>query len=437
MLDHTVRLPADKSIAHRALIMNAMAHGLATVRIHRPGEDVLSTIAALESLGAAERDRELVRITGGGTPERAALPGSDDARLDCGNAGTLMRLLIGAATTRDARTTLTGDASLSSRPMERVAGPLRLAGAKVTTTEGHAPVVVEGAAVQSTRHELPVASAQVLGSILLAALAADGETVVTVPGPTRDHTERMLAWFGVDVVRDGLTTRLRGPAGFAARDVDVPGDISGAAFWMVAGAIVPGATVTLPHVGLNPTRLGVVRVLERMGADIQITPGVVEGPEPAGDIVVRGSGRLRAVDLGDEDVADVIDELPILAVAMAAAEGVSRVSDAQELRVKESDRIALTVEGLRAMGVDATETEDGWVVTGAPPRPAASGTTDAHAAADARSRDAALIRTDGDHRIAMAFAIADLAGIGTRGAEPDDRACAAISYPGFWEDFPA
>ncbi|HZK04219.1 MAG TPA: 3-phosphoshikimate 1-carboxyvinyltransferase [Actinomycetaceae bacterium] len=427
----TIHLPADKSIAHRALLFNAMGHGGARVQMHAPGEDVRTTAAALATLGLVEVDGDgetvAYRVTGGGTPKGARLPGTDEIRIDCGNSGTLMRLLAGAATTRPGRTVLTGDESLSSRPMERVAEPLRSIGASIATTDGHPPVVIDGGVtLQPGHHVLRVASAQVLGAIILASLPTPGLTEITVPGATRDHTERMLAWLGAHIVRDGYTTRLTGPAAWEPRDITVPADPSAAAFWLVAGTVHPDAEITIPHVGLNPTRLGVVRVLERMGAQIETRPSETHGPEPAGDLAVRSAGNLRAVDLGSDDVADVIDELPVLAVAMAAATGTSTVSGAGELRVKESDRIRLVVDGLQAMGVDATETADGWRITGGALR------------ASLRSRqphqDPAIIRTSGDHRIAMAFAIANLTGVGTRGAVVDDPACAAVSYPAFWQD---
>ena len=426
-----LRLPADKSIAHRALLLNAMGHGEATVTMRLPGADVRSTAAALGRLGAvrvlsdgaASAGETIFRVSGGGTAEGAALPGSGDVTLDCGNSGTLMRLAMGAATTRGGRTTLIGDASLSSRPMERVATPLRSIGARVTTTEGHAPVIVEGGApIESGIHTLKVASAQVLGAITLAALQAEGRTEIDVPGPTRDHTERLVGWLGGAVERRGRTTVLDGPVGWESRDLVVPADPSAAAFWLVAGAVHPGAEITLEHVGLNPTRTGMIRVLERMGASITVTPAAEEGPEPAGDVRVRHAGRLAAVDLGAEDVADVIDELPVLAVAMAAAEGTSTVTGAGELRVKESDRIRLVVEGLAAIGVDVTELDDGWRITGAPVRAPGSGGAPA------------TVLTDGDHRIAMAFAIADAAGVGGAACTVDDPDCAAVSYPTFFSD---
>ena len=418
-----LRLPADKSVAHRALLFNAMAHGEAEVTMPRPGEDVLSMAGVLRTLGAVSTIEDLpggltrVHVRGGGAKTAAMLPGDGGESLDCGNAGTAMRLLVGALSGRPASATLVGDASLSSRPMERVASPLRSIGARIVTEDGHAPVLVHGARpLTATEHVLPVASAQVIGALVLAGLAAKGTTTISVPGPTRDHTERMLAWLGAPVRREGYVTTVEGPAGFAARTIDVPGDISGAAAWLVAGAVHPDAHIVIEDVGLNPSRTGIIDVLRDMGADIKVaSDGPTEWcPEPVGTITVSGGKPLRAIELDRERVADVIDELPLIAVAMAAAEGVSVVRDARELRVKESDRIALVVEGLRAIGAEAEERDDGWVVSRGSPRDA-------------------IIRTEGDHRIAMSFAIAALTGVAGTVAI-DEPACAAVSYPSFWTD---
>jgi 3-phosphoshikimate 1-carboxyvinyltransferase len=419
----SLRLPADKSVAHRALLFSAMGSGSAEIRLERPGDDVLSMARALRTIGAAEDvDTDasgLVRVavSGGGTPSAACLPGRGDETLDCGNAGTAMRLLSGALGARAATATLIGDESLSSRPMERIATPLRAAGVDVSTTDGHAPIVIRGhRPLRALDHQLPVASAQVIGCLALAALAARGTTTITVPGPTRDHTERMLAWLGAPVRREGPLTTVDGPAGFTVRDISVPGDISSAAAWLVAGAVHPDAHIIIEDVGLNPSRTGIIDVLRDMGADIRVaSDGPTDTcPEPVGTITVDGGHPLHGIDLAGDRVADVIDELPLIAIAMAAAEGVSTLRDASELRVKESDRIRLVVENLRAVGARAEEREDGWVISRGAPR-------------------AAAIRTLHDHRIAMAFAIAALTGVaGT--VEIDDPACAAVSYPSFWSD---
>jgi 3-phosphoshikimate 1-carboxyvinyltransferase len=440
-LSGTLRLPADKSVAHRALLFDAMGQGQATVRLDRPGADVLSMAGALRTLGAVTalatdaHGRTVVTVRGGGTRGQARLPGEGGETLDCGNAGTAMRLLAGALAGRTGRATLVGDASLSSRPMERIAGPLREVGAVVETTEGHAPLHITGRPpLRALNHRPAVASAQVIGCLALAALAAEGRTTIEVPGPTRDHTERMLGWLGAPVRREGLVTIIEGPAGFAARSMTVPGDISSAAAWLVAGALHPVAEVRLEGVGLNPSRVGIIEVLRDMGADIAVVaqdavrpagvgsegvdptgarPARV-GPEPVGTIVVRGGRPLRAISLGGDRVADVIDELPLIGVAMAAADGRSELRDAAELRVKESDRIALVVANLAAVGARVEEHPDGWLIERGRPRDAD-------------------IRTEGDHRIAIAFAIAALTGVaGTLSI--DDPDCAAVSYPSFWTD---
>jgi 3-phosphoshikimate 1-carboxyvinyltransferase len=420
-----LRLPGDKSIAHRALLATALAAGEATITIPTPGDDVRSTAGAIRELGGLLGDelladgRRRYRVRGGGAPDAARLPGDGGETLDCGNSGTSMRLLHGALAGRPTEATLIGDASLSQRPMERVAAPLRRMGVTVETTDGHAPVRIGGRrGLAALEHELPVASAQVLGAVTLAALAADGETVITVPGPTRDHTERLLGWLGVPVSRTDRTTRLVGPAGFRARDIDVPGDISSAAFWLAAGALHPDAELRIRDVGLNPSRMGIVELLRAMGADIEVLPGDPSGPEPVGDLVVRGGRPLEGVRIDGARTADLIDELPMLAVVMAAATGPSEVRDAGELRVKESDRVALVVAGLRAIGVDADELPDGWRVT---PR------------ADRPRPVEALIETRGDHRIALAFAIAAATGVAD-GVVIDDPACASVSYATFWSD---
>ncbi len=364
-----IRLPGDKSIAHRALLFDALGEGEAEVRIPAPGGDVQSTAGVLATLGAVLDAEHLhdglmrFRIRGGGSAAAACLPGVGGELLDHGNAGTSMRLVMGALAGRVATARQTGDASLSGRPMERVAVPLRQMGATVSTVDGHAPVTVRGSRpLRALPHDLSVASAQVLGALSLAALAADGRTTITTPGPTRDHTERLLAWLGVPIRRDGLTTTIEGPAGFHARDIDVPGDISSAAFWLAAAALHPDAELRIRAVGLNPSRTAVIDVLREMGADITVDERDPTGPEPVGDLVVRGGAPIHGIRIDGARVADLIDELPLLAIVMAAADGPSELHDAGELRHKESDRIALVVDGLRAIGVDAEELHDGWAV---------------------------------------------------------------------------
>jgi 3-phosphoshikimate 1-carboxyvinyltransferase len=416
-----LRVPGDKSIAHRALLFNALGEGEADVVLRHPGADVRSTAGALATLGAligaaVEHDGTVrYRIHGGGSAQAARLPGNGGEQLDCGNSGTSMRLLAGALAGRAATVELDGDDSLSRRPMERVAAPLRRMGADIATSDGHSPLRITGRRpLRALEHILAVASAQVLGSISLAALAADGRTTIETPGPTRDHTERLLGWLGAPIARDGTRTSVEGPASFRARSLDVPGDISSAAFWLAAAALQPDAELRICDVGLNPSRLAVIDVLREMGATIEVVAGAPTGPEPVGDLVVRGGQPLHGIRLAGPRVAELIDELPLLGVVMAAADSPSELRDAAELRVKESDRISLVVSGLRAIGAEAAELPDGWTVSRGRPR---------HAD----------IVTAGDHRIAMAFAVAAVSGVATN-VTIDDPACADVSYPGFWDD---
>ena len=407
----SLELPGDKSIGHRALIVNALAGGPAVVEMRSPGRDVLSTVDCLRALGvdvSTDTDGPITRFTITGTPSR-------DATLDCGNSGTTMRLMAGALAGLPLRVVLDGDASLRMRPMERVASLLRAAGAEVATTDGHAPMTIAGRSeLAAMTHRLPVASAQLIGAAALAALAARGETQIASPGPTRDHTERMLAAAGVPIRREGLVTTLSGPARPRPMSLTVPGDVSSAAPWLVAGAIHADADITLTDVGLNPTRTALVDLLRRMGADVESRVTDAGGPEPVGELRVRGGRPLRPVRIGGGEVAELIDELPLIAIAMAASPGISELRDASELRVKESDRIAATVAGLEAIGASVEELPDGWRVTRGTPR-------------DAR------IATHGDHRIAIAFAVAALGGVASA-VELDDPDCVAVSYPTFWSD---
>ena len=402
-----LELPGDKSIAHRALIIGALSGGPSEVTVRSPGADVRSTASCLRALGVSvteHSDGPKIEYTLEGRPSR-------DATLDCGNSGTTMRLLAGAVAGLPLRVTLDGDASLRARPMERVASLLRVAGAEVMTDDGRAPMRIAGRArTQAVSHRLPVASAQLLGAATLAALSADGETTIASPGPTRDHTERMLAAAGVEARREGAVTTIRGPARPRPLSLKVPGDLSSAAPWLVAGAIHPDANITITGVGLNPTRTALVELLRRAGADLAASVTDASGTEPAGDLHVRGGRPLTPFRVAGAETAALIDELPLLGVLMAVSGGELR--DAAELRVKESDRISATVAGLREIGASVEELPDGWRVTPGSPR-------------------SATITTHGDHRIAIAFAIAGLAGVASA-VELDDPACVAISYPTFW-----
>jgi 3-phosphoshikimate 1-carboxyvinyltransferase len=411
----TIEPPGDKSIAHRALIVNALSGGPATVDVRAPGRDVLSTAACLRSLGVEVDAVELDGITRFSVRGRPAATG---VSLDCGNSGTTMRLLAGALAGLPLEARLDGDASLRARPMERVATVLRAAGAAVHTTDGHAPLTVAGSTgLRGVTHRLPVASAQLLGVAALAGLAAQGTTRVEVPGPTRDHTERLLAAAGIPIRRDGPVTTLDGPVRPSPISLRVPGDLSSAAPWLVAAALHPDADLTITGVGLNPTRTALLDLLRRMGVTVETSVADDVAGEPVGEIRVRSGGRLCPVEVHGDEVASLIDELPLIGVLMARAGGGSVLRDAAELRVKESDRITTTVAGLRAIGADAEELPDGWRVAPGQPRDAA-------------------IATRGDHRIAIAFAVAAVAGVASA-VRLDDPDCVSVSYPGFWADLAA
>jgi 3-phosphoshikimate 1-carboxyvinyltransferase len=403
-------VPGDKSIAHRALLLAALADGTSTIRGFAGGADVRATLGAMRALGAPIEWRDdTVRVVGQGL----ALGRGVDTTLDCANSGTTMRLASGLVAAVAGRRVLDGDASLRRRPMERVAEPLRRMGARITTTDGRAPVVVDGAALQGVTWTMAVASAQVKSAILLAGLRATGATSVVEPLATRDHTERMLRHMGVPVEVDGTRIGVVGGRPLAPLTLALPGDPSAAAFLVVAALLVPGSRLRIAGVGTNPLRTGAFAVLRRMGAHITVEAPREEAGEPCGDVIVE-HGPLRATTITPAEVPGAIDELPILAVAAAFADGETRVAGAAELRVKESDRIA-ALEPLRVLGVDFTATADGFVVHGRPDARLAGGT----------------IVTHGDHRIAMAFAVAGLRS--HDGVVLDDPGSADVSFPGFFE----
>ena len=409
-LHGTIRLPGDKSIGHRALLLGALADGCTRVKGLPNGADVASTRRCLEALGTSIEDlSEEIAIYGRGGAFRAP-----SGILDCGNSGTTMRLLTAILAARDIDTTLDGDASLRQRPMLRIAQPLRTMGAQVDLRDNQrAPIHVRGSSqLHAIDYQLPVASAQLKSALVLAALGAHGTTKLGGLLRSRDHTERMLPMFGGRIAAEDGTIAIEGPQQLRAPQgaVTVPGDLSSAAFWIAAATIVPNSRIELQDVGLNPTRLGFIDVLSRMGASIEVHPRQSDF-EPFGTIVVR-SAALRCTAVDADEVPALIDELPLLAVVAAFAEGTTRVSGAQELRHKESDRIAAVVAGARAMGVRIEELEDGFCVTG----PAALRGCE--------------IDAMGDHRIAMAFTVAALGSSATTtisGAESVD-----ISYPDFF-----
>ncbi len=403
-------VPGDKSISHRAIMFAALANGRAQITGFLPGEDCLSTMKAFQQLGIPiERIDETTVIIEGKRGHFTA-PSGD---IDCGNSGTTMRLMCGILAAQPFRSRLTGDASLSKRPMKRIIDPLTQMGAKITAEgeKGSAPLVIEGGPLRGIEYTSPVASAQVKSAVLLAGLFAKGTTTVTEPVLSRDHTERMLAWHLVRPRRNGLAVSVSGGQTLESRDFAVPGDISSAAFWLVAAAAQPGSHLLIKNVGLNPARTGVLAVLIRMGAHVS---EIVENAEcePSGTVEVRGT-KLRATTIGGAEIPNVIDELPILAVAAALAEGRTIIKDAHELRVKETDRIAAVATNLRAFGVQVDEKEDGMEIEGG-----------------AKLRGA-TVESFGDHRIAMASAI--LATFADGPSHIRDTACVDTSYPGFYE----
>lgn len=411
----TITIPGDKSISHRVAILGALAEGSMQVSNYLCSEDCLNTLRAMQQLGAqvnAGRTPQDFTLTGTGMRPQA--PALD---IDCGNSGTGMRLMAGVLAALPFTSKLFGDSSLHSRPMKRIIDPLSGMGARITACgekPGCAPLSIEGTALTPTDYTLPMASAQVKSAVLLAGMLTEGTTTVHQPAITRDHTERLFSHFGIPctVSEDGLHISVCGPVRLKAADIVIPGDISSAAFWLVAASIVPNSELTLRHVGLNPTRDAIITVLRRMGADIEIT-NRVEAGEPYGDIIVRTAEALHGTDILPQEIPNLIDEIPVLAVAAAFAEGTTRIRNAAELRVKESDRIATTAGNLRAMGADVTEYPDGMEITGG--RPLHGAEMDSY----------------GDHRIAMGFLMAGLAADG----ETTLLNCRNIntSYPTFRE----
>ncbi len=404
------RPPGDKSISHRAVLLGALACGTTTARNFLAAQDTLRSVACVQALGVPVEVRDgTVRVWG---RREWSSPGEV---LDVGNSGTTIRLLCGLLSGQPVEAVLDGDGSLRRRPMDRVVEPLRRMGARVEAREGRfAPVRVRGGSLQALRHQLRVASAQVKSALLLAGLYAPGTTAVVEPGPSRDHTERMLRAMGVRVVSRPLGTgavevEVQGPAVPQAVELVVPGDFSSAAFFVVAAASQPGAELVVEHVGLNPTRTGLLDVLQRMGAEVRVEELRDVAGEPVGTLVVRGR-RLRGARVGGQLVPRLIDELPALAVAAAVAEGETVVQDASELRVKESDRVRTVVSALRAVGVEAEELPDGFVVRGEAIR-------------------GGVVDPEGDHRIAMAFAVAGL--LSREGVTVEGAECAAVSFPDF------
>jgi 3-phosphoshikimate 1-carboxyvinyltransferase len=402
-LEGEVSLPGDKSISHRALILAALADGWSRIHGLSTGADVLSTAACLRALGA-EIEESAVRGFGMDGVREASAP------LDCGNSGTTMRLLAGVLAAQGFVSELTGDESLMRRPMDRVVKPLTEMGAHAEWP----PLRVGGRLpLNGIEYRMPVPSAQVKSALLLAGLFAEGVTAVIEPVRTRNHTELMLRAMGVDVRSDGDRVEVGKADKLTPMDIEVPGDLSAASFWMVAGGLVPGSTVRLPGVGFNPTRTAFLELLRSSGFNIHASRERVSGGEPVADLEVSTASEPSAISVEGGAAAEMIDELPILAVAATQLPGESLISGAAELRVKESDRIAAMADGLAAMGANITAHEDGWTIKGP------------------SKLQGARVSSHGDHRVAMALAIAGLLADGV--TEIEDAECVEISYPGFFD----
>ncbi len=415
-LEAAFPVPGDKSMSHRAAMIAGLADGVSTVRNFLPSEDCLNTLGAMQACGVAVEVLEEMPDFGPVTMRihgRKMQLAAPSAPIDCGNSGTGMRLLAGLFAGQSFDTELFGDESLSGRPMGRITDPLGQMGARIDCLgekPGCAPLKIHGTKLRPIRYELPMASAQVKSAVLLAGMFCEGTTTAVQPAETRDHTERMLESFGVKLSTEGNAISIEGGQVPQARDFRVPGDISSAAFWVVAAAALPGSHLVIKNVGLNPTRTAVLDVIERMGAQITRSVTSSEAGEPIGDIEIRG-GKLKGTELLKKEIPNLIDEIPVIAVAAALAEGKTIIRNAKELRVKETDRIATVVNNLRAMGGQVEEFEDGMEITGGAPL------------------HAATMESHGDHRIAMAFAIAGLFAEGETVMQ--NVACVNTSYPGF------
>jgi 3-phosphoshikimate 1-carboxyvinyltransferase len=384
------RVPGDKSISHRSIMLGSLAEGVTHVKGFLEAEDALATLQAFRDMGVRIEGPVNGELTIYGVGKHGLK--APEKELYLGNSGTSMRLLSGLLAGQPFDAVLTGDKSLSGRPMKRVTDPLRTMGAEIKTTEkGTAPLHITGKAGQlkGIDYTMPMASAQVKSCLLLAGMYAQGDTSVTEPAPTRDHTERMLTGFNYPVKKEGNKVTINADGKLTACEIDVPSDISSAAFFLVGASIAPGSDLLLKHVGINPTRTGVIDILKLMDANIEVLNERVVGGEPVADLHVKHS-RLKGIDIPEELVPLAIDEFPVLFVAAACAEGQTRLTGAEELRVKESDRIQVMADGLKILGVDAEPTPDGMVIRGG--KPIGGGTVESH----------------GDHRIAMAFSIAGL-----------------------------
>ncbi|UYZ11751.1 3-phosphoshikimate 1-carboxyvinyltransferase [Brevibacillus sp. WF146] len=408
-IEGTVRVPGDKSISHRAVMFGALAEGTTTIEGFLPGADCLSTIDCFRRMGVdIEQEGDRVTVHGKGWYGLQ----EPSQHLDVGNSGTTIRLMAGILATQPFHAVMEGDESIAKRPMRRVIGPLRQMGAKIDGRKDgeYTPLSIRGGDLQGISYQSPVASAQVKSAILLAGLQAKGVTSVTEPQLSRDHTERMLQAFGVKVVRDGLTVSVEGGQTLKGRAIRVPGDISSAAFLIAAVMMVPGSSLLIENVGINPSRTGIIDVVRAMGGRIELQNERVVNEEPVADLLVTHA-ELRGIEIGGEIIPRLIDEIPVIAVMATQASGRTVIRDAEELRVKETDRIATVASQLSRFGAKVTPTPDGLIVEGATPLTGAT------------------IDSMGDHRIGMAMAIAGLAAVGETVIENDEAI--NVSFPGF------
>lgn len=412
-LKGTLTVPGDKSISHRAVMFGALAEGTTTIHGFLKGADCLSTIGCFQAMGIdIEEKEDTIYVHGKGLRGLQA----PDGVLDVGNSGTTTRLISGILAGQNFTSELSGDASLNTRPMKRIIAPLSMMGADITSKnkDGCAPLLIHGRPLSAIHYDSPVASAQVKSCVLLAGLYADGETSVTEPALSRDHTERMLRSFGADIRTEGRTCTITPPKTLHGQHIEVPGDISSAAFFIAAACITPDSDVLIQNVGINPTRAGILEVCRAMGADVSLENVREAGGEPVADIRARTS-RLKGTVIEGDIIPTLIDELPVIALMACFAEGQTIIRDAHELRVKESDRIAIVSDNLHAMGADVIPTDDGFLIN------SRQGTLTLHGAS---------INCAMDHRIAMTFAVAGLNADGE--TVITDSGCVDVSYPDFF-----
>jgi 3-phosphoshikimate 1-carboxyvinyltransferase len=406
-----IDIPGDKSVSHRSIMFGAIAEGRTEVSNFLMGEDCLSTVSCFRKLGVSITNEEDKMIIDGKGFEGLREP---SGILDVGNSGTTIRLLLGILAGLPFHSVLAGDESIAKRPMTRVSNPLAEMGAQIRGRKGgeYTPLSIQGGEVKGIRYELPVASAQVKSALLFAGLQASGETVLIEPAKTRDHTERMIRQFGGEVVSEGMEVRLQGGQKLKAAKVHVPGDISSAAFFLAAGAIIPGSEIVLRNVGLNPTRTGIIEVLQGMGADMDILPYHNESAEPAGDITIRFS-QLKGTVIEGDIIPRLIDEIPVIALLATQAQGQTVIKDAEELKVKETNRIDTVVNELKKLGADIEATADGMIING---RTQLKG---------------GEVSSHGDHRIGMMLAVG--AAICSEDVSLSGAEAISVSYPAFFD----